>query len=230
MRHWARKNKLSKVVKIRVLYSATSPPKQTQSAGVYIQMYRGRLCRESNLDRRRANPPIWPLVGLPTCDVLLARWVRECVCVCVCVCARVRACVMGTQPDVCVCVYRAFKKLPEHYFILKDPQLFHHHPLSTLPRKVRIKTNCSRRFLDPSRPMLQHVRVWRHLCPFNLFKSNSSRYRSRLAQPLQIGVQCLPIIWWSFQRFFWIFILRWHKELNFANIRVQSNATHVCGK
>jgi hypothetical protein len=31
----------------------------------YIQMYRGRPCRESNLDRRRANPPLWPLGQIP---------------------------------------------------------------------------------------------------------------------------------------------------------------------
>jgi hypothetical protein len=30
---------------MKALYSAKSPPKQTQSAGVYIQMYRSRSCR-----------------------------------------------------------------------------------------------------------------------------------------------------------------------------------------
>jgi hypothetical protein len=36
---------LNKIYKWRCLYSAISAPKQTQSAGVNIQMYRGRFCR-----------------------------------------------------------------------------------------------------------------------------------------------------------------------------------------
>jgi hypothetical protein len=38
-------NQCSSVIKWRLLYSAIFPPKQTQSARVYIQMYRGRSCR-----------------------------------------------------------------------------------------------------------------------------------------------------------------------------------------
>jgi hypothetical protein len=33
--------------------------------GVYTQMYRGRPCWGSNLDHRRANPPLWPLGTSP---------------------------------------------------------------------------------------------------------------------------------------------------------------------
>jgi hypothetical protein len=48
-------------IKWWLLYSAISPPKQTQSAGVYIQMYRSCPCRGSNPDRRHADPLLWPL-------------------------------------------------------------------------------------------------------------------------------------------------------------------------
>jgi hypothetical protein len=33
--------------------------------GVYIQMYGGRPCRGSNLNHKRANPPLWPLDLIP---------------------------------------------------------------------------------------------------------------------------------------------------------------------
>jgi hypothetical protein len=34
--------------------------RRLRALGLYIQKYRGRPCQGSNLDRRRASPPLWP--------------------------------------------------------------------------------------------------------------------------------------------------------------------------
>jgi hypothetical protein len=44
--------------KSKLLYSAHIHLKMLTALGVYIQMYRGRPYPGSNMDRRRANPPL----------------------------------------------------------------------------------------------------------------------------------------------------------------------------